>query len=69
MAFLAQTRGDAPLQAFSWDSSVKTSHSSHAIIASNYRQIKKSFTVKLLTIANYPQLLWMRGGFARRRYN
>jgi hypothetical protein len=53
----AEPRGDLRLQVFSWGKPAKTLCSSHGIIASNLSQIKKSFTVKLLTIANYPLLL------------
>jgi hypothetical protein len=40
VAFRAQPRGDTSLQAFSWSGAAKSSRSSHAIIASNLRQIK-----------------------------
>jgi hypothetical protein len=57
MASLAQPRGNTPLQAFRWGSPAKTLRSPCDIIASNFGQINKSFTVKLSTMGNYPSLL------------
>ena len=52
-----QSRGGIPVRAFCWGSPAKTLRFPRDIIASNWRQIKKSFVVKVLTIANCPLLL------------
>ena len=66
MASLAQPRGDIPLQAGL--SPAKTLRSSDDIIASNLRQIKKSFMVKLLTRANYPLFALSARRFCTKTY-
>ena len=57
MASLTQPRGDIPLQAFSWG---KPSRNFAFLRRHNRVKLvsnQEIFTVKLLTIANYPSLL------------
>ena len=63
MASLAQMLS---CRAFYWGSAANAFLQPHHRV--KLASDQEIFTVKLLTIANYPPFLCVRGGFARKRY-